>query len=646
MSHDNWEEAVNVLPGGSIASETATPATGARISDYGSLPLSAVLALCLFVSIVHGLPHLLIPLHLSSSQQYTPFATDGVSALTYDESYIYAAQANYTYSHSKPAYDTDLYEYRDIPAVFPFVPSYLIAALARISGGIDRAFILSYFLFPPIAFLLIYGLVSHSSHSGRIGAVAGLFTILVAFGPRNFFGVIPETLRTGRFSAIQPLEYSRLLHPQLSFTLFLAALYLLWLAINRPSISLLLANGVAGGTLFYVYAYYWPVWLGACLIICFVGWLTHSKTFSHLWVSLAAAVPLSAFFWINYFAASQFPNYIWRSARFGLEHGHVPPLRKIIFTLICTSVFGLFLLASWFLQYRARSASRSDLFRVWLFWGGIFVAACCALNIEIVTGMNVESMEHYPNRLFQPFLCLAFFGLVCPALAARFEGRARIVHAGRTAIAASIVLIGAIAIFRQTVVASNTAPMHVYNEERKALYEWLNRNTPVDSVVMVPVSELSYLLPAYTHDYQWIPSGTRTTASNEEILDRFLIAAKLTGQSEQWVKTALAQSTAEGNQPLGHTYVYYLFQGNYNSPDRRLRGEAIEAALERYKTMDLQHELSRFRLDYIYARGSGRPQTVPGYGTRELYRNSHGAVYSISAVSADRASRTRIVRSQ
>jgi len=560
--------------------------------------------LCLVVGLLHGLPHILIPLHLRADERYTPFAVNGVSALTFDESYIYAAQTNYTATRWKPAYDTDVFEYRDIPAVFPYVPFYALAALARVTGGTAQAFILCDFILPPLAFLLAWSLITGSTRSRSLGAVGALATILVSFGPRNF-------VTLGK-AAIQPLEYSRLLHPELSFTLFLLALWLLWLALHRPSPALLVASGVAGGLLFYAYAYYWPAWFGGCALLCVLAR-------RRLWISLATGAAVGSFFWLNVLEAERFPNYVWRTARFGIEHGHIPSDRKLVFTAAVIVVFGVLLTIG---RYFGKHA---DWRFAALFWSSIFVAACCGLNEEIVTGLNVESMEHYPNRVFQPFLFLAFFALASPALRRIFPRRW-----WRPLVAAGIALLIGIAAVRQTAVAANTAPKHVYTAEEQALFGWLNRQTPADSVVLLPVSELAQLLPAFTHNCQFIPNGTRTTASNAEILERFLAGEKLLGHADEWVRAALAQNADAGDQPLGITYAYYLFQSSYDSPGRRLQDAAIEAALAQFRAMDLAKELARFRLDYIYARGSEQPSAVPGYTFHEAFRSPFGTVYRIA----------------
>ena len=209
---------------------------------------------------------------MPAGERYSPFAINGVSALVYDESYIYAAQTNYTRTHWQPAYDTDVYEYRNIPSSFPYLPYYLFGGLARVTGT-GLAFILSDLTLPPIGFLLVYLILRQSEADPRIAAIGSLGTILISFGPRNFFRVIPELLSTGWTTANQPLEYSRLLNPQFSFTLFVLSVLLLMRSVRRPSLSAALLAGFAGGSLLYVYFYYAPVWFAAGVLLALLSLL-------------------------------------------------------------------------------------------------------------------------------------------------------------------------------------------------------------------------------------------------------------------------------------------------------------------------------------------------------------------------------------
>ena len=193
-----------------------------------------------------------------------------------------------------------------------------------------------------------------------------------------------------------------------------------------------------------------------------------------------------------------------------------------------------------------------------------------------------------------------------------------------------MVLLVALAGFRQFAVARNTTSFHAVGAERQVLFDWLNGNTKAGDVVLVPVSELSYLLPTETHCRQWIPNGTRTTASDREILDRFLTAAKLLRKGEPWVRYALSQGFAASDHGLGLAYVYYLFQANYDSPDRRLRPPAVERAIARYREIDLSHDLRQFRLDYVYKRSEEELEPVAGLEFTPVFRSQFGSIYAVA----------------
>jgi len=590
------------------------------------------------IGLIFILPHTLAPLYLRAGARYSPFAINGVSALVYDESYIYAAQTNYTRIHWQPAYDTDVFEYRGIPSSFPYLPYYLFGGLARVTGT-GLAFILSDLILPPLGFLLVYLVLRQSEASPRIAAIGSLGTILITFGPRNFLRVIPELLSTGWTTANQPLEYSRLLHPQLSFTLFALSVALLWRLVHRPSLGSAFAAGLTGGSLLYVYFFYAPVWFAATVLLVL---LSLSRRFAYLrlmWVSLLTALLASSFYWVQYAEIRRHVNNEWRTARFGVHYGHVPTGDQLRFTVLCLLIFACLLAARWALK-RNRSLGELLSARPVVVTTAIFLGACAALNMEVVTGLNVEPMAHFPNRVFQPWLWLSAFVLVVTPTAHLLRARSGWYRANRSRLAFSaMALLVAVAGFRQVAVARNTASFHAVGAERQAVFDWLNGNTNVGDVVLVPVSELSYLLPTETHCRQWIPNGTRTTASNSEILERFLIAAKLLRKGEAWVRHALSQGAAGNDPGPGLTYVYYLFQGNYDSPDRRLRDLAVERAIARYWEIDLSHDLALFRLDYVYKQAGEELESVAGFEFKEVSRWGFGSIYAVRRIPGESVSR-------
>ena len=159
---------------------------------------------------------------------YTPFAVSGVSALTYDETSSYAAYVNYTLHHLAPPYDTDVFENENVPVPTTMAPYVILAAAAALVGGVDRAFMLADFIVPPLALLILYALLFDITQRQALSLVGALTVLLVSFGPRNLLSPVLQPFGFDPGGVTQPLEFSRIIHPEISFTILAASLWLLW----------------------------------------------------------------------------------------------------------------------------------------------------------------------------------------------------------------------------------------------------------------------------------------------------------------------------------------------------------------------------------------------------------------------------------
>ena len=119
-------------------------------------------------------------------------------------------------------------------------------------------------------------------------------------------------------------------------------------------------------------------------------------------------------FWWTLVESSHSAGFANVLARHTSELGHVPQPAKVAYTLVMSLVF-LVCVAVYERFGSGYSLSRR---RVLLYFSAIFVAALAALNMEVIVGFNVESMLHFPNRLFQPFLTLTLFALASRPLLA------------------------------------------------------------------------------------------------------------------------------------------------------------------------------------------------------------------------------------
>ncbi|MBV9597054.1 MAG: hypothetical protein JOZ87_09320 [Chloroflexi bacterium] len=574
-----------------------------------SATVLVVLTTCV-VSLLFGLPHLLTPALLGPERVYTPFAVSGVSALTYDETSSYAAYVNYTLRHLAPPYDTDVYEDEHVPVPTTMAPYVILAGAAAALGGVDRAFILADFVLPPVALLIVYALLFDITRRRALALVGSLTVLLVSFGPRNLFSPILQPTGYDPGGIIQPLEFSRDVHPEVSFTLLVASLWLLWrtLRTNRPLLAVV--AGALGALLFYTYLYYWPVWLGACLALLLfdrdrrrVLWLTNVVT----WL---CTIP----FWWSLLEDTRYPGLANVLARHTSELGHVPPPAKIAYTIVATLVFAV--CAAVYIRFGPpHSMTRR---RVLLYFSAVFAAALAALNMEVLVGFNVESMLHFPNRLFQPFLTIAVFALASRPLVTRRFGVAALLVGGG-------ILLG-LGGFRQVTVTNAVAAAHEYTPQHRLLFDWLNANTHLDDVVLATARDVNDLIPVYTQDRVFVPNGERTSASSQEIGERFLIAMKLLGHSEDDVRALMAQDVQHGDPPLGLTYTYFLFLGTDNW---RLPESQIDSMLEEFRKLDLNQELGQRRVNYVYGRGDEQPRAVSGYTFREAYSDTYGKLWQV-----------------
>ena len=108
------------------------------------IKLQIVLTLAIiFVCLVHGLPNIILSSKLGNS--FTPFTTNGLSPIARDETYAYAPFVNNILSGKFPLRDIYVFEYSKTPTPYlgETAPALLLAFLAKISGSVERSFIIS-----------------------------------------------------------------------------------------------------------------------------------------------------------------------------------------------------------------------------------------------------------------------------------------------------------------------------------------------------------------------------------------------------------------------------------------------------------------------------------------------------------------------
>jgi hypothetical protein len=559
-----------------------------------TLPLPLFIV-AILVSVIFGLPHLLIPtVLLPHGAVYTPFAPFGASALVWDETVLYAPQANYTARTLRPPYDAGTYEYRDRPTVVATVPYYMLAPIQWLTGSVGRAFIVADFLFPALAFIFATAIMRRLDTGATVAAAAALLMLIPAQAPRNSLDVVKDLI-SWRWTTVQPLEYSRFPAPEFSFTLLLAGL--LFLLGARRSRWQALAAGLLGGLMFYTYLYIWTVWVAGCALLLVWRTLADRRLNTNLVVVNAITWLASGPFWLTYWRFLRSPAYEAVTHRMSWTIGHLPDRETMVTTALCLTA----VLIGW------RLSQENENIRLLLV---IILGGLVTYNGQLVLGRTFESF-HLSNRFFQPMFALVGGGAV--GVWARQRWPAWTKH---FALLVVVVLL-ALGAARQVGVSIYTAPLHMLNPGSTSLFEWLRTNGRPNEVVATSEESLNYVLPDYTQQFAYLPFCILSSASDSELAERFLIVLKLLGYDVGFMMHELARPSSDTARQINLSWSFHLFRKH------RLEDSEISVLREHWEDITFPRELHRYRIDYVL-RSPRDPATQQSLETKGLRRVAEG----------------------
>jgi len=243
--------------------------------------------------------------------------------------------------------------------------------------------------------------------------------------------------------------------------------------------------------------------------------------------------------------------------------------------------------------------------------GGLF-----GLNMRLVVGFDVQSTHHFPHMVLQPMALLLIAILFVMATRAN-----RDLNGLYLALLVLLFTAGAVA---QIEAARDSVQMFRISPDWRELVVWLNDHSETGSVVATNRLDLNVFLPVATHNSVLVSDGSRSSATDRELLERYLLAGRLSGVSEQQVKNQLLSDTsAEIGGSL--SYSYYLFENSsFREPGTQHIDHAqISGLLNWFSTMDISKELKSFRVDYVVTDRSVEPPQMPGYGWKSVFESGN-----------------------
>ena len=588
--------------------------------------------LSLLIGILFLLPQLVRMADLHSVRDYSPFSARSSSPTTIDETFLYAAEVNYTYRQHRLANDTDAWEHRNQPVPYSLLPAETEVAIARLFHSVAAAQIFCYFLFPAITAWLLMGIFLDIGASMPLSALLALVTLVASFSLHTWEIGLRALLVHGMHSGfIETLQASRNFNPNMTFPLFLGALLALIAVLRRRSMGYAVLAGLLGGLLFFSYVYYAIAWAAAVAFLALIALLRKEMRSLPLLAVLSITICLGAPFLLWVHAAKKAGGYLNRIDRLGAVYSHLPSVHNLKLTAIFALCLALFYLA-WRLitRFTPRSDAREESPGVVLLVLGCAAAGGVAgLNMQILTGFDLQDAHHFPHMVIQPMLVLMVL-----VLALTVASRLRLQPPRSWATALFLLFFMACAAI-QTEAAVNSAPLHRIVPSERVLFQWLNHHTRPGDVVATTSLELAVYMPVYSQDYTLIVDGSRTSATDNEILDRYLLAEALTSTPEATVASELdppvdsLRTLLETRTPW-HNYPSFFFE---HSPDLgnhdALKPELLQKELDRYRTLDVADDLKRFRVNYLYTENGQRPDSVPQVTWQKVLTTSNGTLWRL-----------------
>jgi hypothetical protein len=511
--------------------------------------------------------------YVAARGHYTPFSgAKAISSTVWDETVNYAPSAS-RFMRTGAVYSGDVKGAGSFDSVQPLVPTVVIGGLGWMSGSLEWTWIILHGLLPALTWLLVFRLARSYTRSTMLASAVGWAAALVPFGLQQIFlfGLNPFQ---------QPLEVVRMPDPAFSYPLFLLAAVALAGALRRDDRRRFALAALLCGGLAYVYFYYWISALAGLGLLLAAALLFRERRLARRVLTIAVGSLVVA---APYLFLSLTTDQGAVLDRNGSAGSHYSRPKDVALMLL----LGLIFLA--YARFRLANMQRSTTLVLLAFLTG----AGIGLNMQLFTG--IDAIEgHFMLRVIKPvgFLLLALLFVAGVDRGPRLRPWA---YAGAAAVIVSLFTLGVV---RQYEVGVRTLSAHRTTTSRVATLLWLRDHVPTSAVVGTTDRELSADIPAMTGNFLFVPDGGKARVSSSEIVFRYLIVARLQGQSLGQVVNDLRDRPVDGQHQFDN--ISYL-----------LRVDSLPAEARRlWPTVDLRSDLRRRDLDYLLTTVPGVPAPV------------------------------------
>lgn len=490
----------------------------------------------------------------------------GINRQMADDSMFYLARIRDVIDGHPTLSNAYLWEHKNGPPQQLFLAEYLLAKpIEWLRLDIATGQLVYNFILPAVIFLLSY-------------------TAIFLIFPDKFWAVILSIIANFGlflFSLFRPVS------PQFNFIFWLSQFIFIWLLINgHRSKKIIAANIINFGLLFYIYPYYWTYYLIFFFLLAAAYFLRNKNLTFDLLKIIIGGLILAGYYFYYSFQASQLPYFEETMTRLQLIYSRFP---SGINVLMWSGL--LLVLIFVFLRLKLIQMSKETFF----FSIGA-TASIIAVNQHIITNRNFEFSSHY--YMLAVFFCLFGIAYLLSHLSAKTLRLAAVI---------SVVLFMILA-GRNLIRYSQAYVFDNWNQSQKygPAIEWLNQNTPPDSVVYAS-EHVSQLLSVYTaNNVFYARYANLFLMSDDEVIERFVINNYFETIDRDFI-------IANDRAIFGVRYIDRYGHAVQGNKLRRLLGLKLEPEIylpqpvvdatismaQKVQSGNFEEKLKKFRVDYI-----------------------------------------------
>lgn len=528
------------------------------------------------VGLVYSFYHWAIP-NLWQVKPYSPLTLNELSpSFAVDETFFYAPKI------AQPLADPG-----------ELVGGGLMAMLAKVSGGIDKAFILADFIFPTLTFLVLTYLLNLWLKN-RLLALTATLLVLTFYHYLTYFPYLPSIIKL-MIQYWKEGSYSTLIrsfHPQISLGLFFTFAAFLWKKSSWWLTALLLA------LLTYTHFYYWTVALIWLLI------KLQKKAIKILIVFGVLTIPYW-FYLINFLA----------------NKNNQDLLNRNYFYLPITLNQGLLLIFGFVLAWLVQV-------KTWRwFWLSFYGAITTLITISMLTKFGYDDpIGHWFLRVVNPLTAI----LMIISLFNKLKLKPALL------ILICLLVLGFQFRLHWQYFKENAEAFSLESEKKQA-FDWLDQSTPKNSTVITASLKDNLYLSVYTHNQVYLPQAQLSLASTEELTTRFLQIYHLAEVPEEKIRLMFTDNRElkaikrfEFDDCAGHYLYFRQFNGS-DYYDCSIPEDTLQQILIQYELMTPQ---LTYRADYWlwgpYEKKWAKinPEKIANW--KKLWENSSYKIYKMN----------------